>query len=59
MFTGFIIKQKSFTVLFLLEDVCTWWKCCSLARSLVKETANRWLPQEAILMEILPAKWKV
>jgi hypothetical protein len=30
-----------------------------LARSLVKETANRWLPQEAILMEILPAKWKV
>jgi len=30
-----------------------------LARSLVKETANRWLPQEAILMEILPAKWKI
>jgi hypothetical protein len=59
MFTGFIIKQKSFTVLCLLEDVCTWWKCCSLARSLVKETANRWLPQEAILMEILPAKWKI
>lgn len=33
--------------------------CCSLARNLVKETADRWLQQEAILMEILPAKWKV
>jgi len=29
-----------------------------LARNLVKETADRWLQQEAILMEILPAKWK-
>ena len=29
-----------------------------LARSLVKGTAERWLQQEAILMEIIPAKWK-
>lgn len=29
-----------------------------LARSLVKETAERWLQQEGILMEIIPAKWK-
>ncbi|KAG0553660.1 hypothetical protein KC19_12G028900 [Ceratodon purpureus] len=29
-----------------------------LARSLVKETAERWLPHETILMEIIPAKWK-
>lgn len=30
-----------------------------LARTLVKETADRWLQQEAILMEIIPLKWKV
>lgn len=29
-----------------------------LARSLVTETAERWLQQEAILMEVIPAKWK-
>lgn len=29
-----------------------------LARGMVKETADRWLQQEAILMEIIPAKWK-
>lgn len=29
-----------------------------MARSLVKESAERWLQQEAILMEIIPAKWK-
>jgi transcription termination factor NusB len=29
-----------------------------LARSLVNYTAERWLQHEAILMEIIPAKWK-
>lgn len=29
-----------------------------LARNLVKETAERWLLQEGVLMEIIPAKWK-
>lgn len=29
-----------------------------LARTLVKETADRWLQQETILMEIIPLKWK-
>lgn len=29
-----------------------------MARSLVKETSERWLQQERVLMEIIPAKWK-